>query len=182
MRVRFSQPAPNFRPSSSGSGCPAFNREGGGSNPPGRTKPASEQTNFGSITGEWRSGSATHFECVGRWFESTLACQRGIAQSVERESHTLRQPLVRSQLPRPIPFVCFAGFAKWEGDGLWTRHEAVRFRQPVRECRLTARHRLPTPRIRVRFLALPPILTTSRSQAIKAPRTRSGAYNPRVNV
>ncbi len=25
--------------------------------------------------GEWRSGSATHFECEGRWFDPILACQ-----------------------------------------------------------------------------------------------------------
>jgi hypothetical protein len=56
--------------------------------------------------------------------------QRGIAQSVERGSHTPRQPQVRSLLPRPS----FAGLAKWEGNGSWPRHEAVRFRQPVRAC------------------------------------------------
>jgi hypothetical protein len=46
---------------------------------------------------------------------------------VEGRSHTPRQPQVRSLLPR----LGFAGLAKWEGNGSWPRHEAVRSRQPV---------------------------------------------------
>ena len=51
---------------------------------------------------------------------------------------------VRSLLPRPN----LAGLAKWEGNGLWTRHEAVRSRQPVRACSSSVERRLPNPRQR----------------------------------
>jgi hypothetical protein len=69
---------------------------------------------------------------------------RGIAQSVERRFHTPRQPQVRSLLPRPS----FAGLAKWEGNGSWPRHEAVRSRQPVRACSSSVERRIPNPRQR----------------------------------
>ena len=70
--------------------------------------------------------------------------QRGIAQSVERGFHTPRQPQVRTLLPRPS----FAGLAKWEGNGSWPRHEAVRSRQPVRACSSSVERRIPNPRQR----------------------------------
>ena len=69
---------------------------------------------------------------------------RGIAQLVERGFHTPRQPQVRILLPRPG----FAGLAKWEGNGSWPRHEAVRSRQPVRACSSSVERRTPNPRQR----------------------------------
>src|SRR5262249_51230122 len=42
----------------------------------------------------------------------------------------------------------FAGLAKWEGNGSWPRHEAVRFRQPVRACSSSVERRPPKPRQR----------------------------------
>ena len=82
---------------------------------------------------------------------------RGIAQSVERGFHTPRQPQVRSLLPRPISFCAQpphqpcardAGLAKWEGNGSWPRHEAVRSRQSVRACSSSVERRIPNPRQR----------------------------------
>ena len=70
--------------------------------------------------------------------------KRGIAQLVERGFHTPRQPQVRTLLPRPS----FAGLAKWEGNGSWPRHEAVRSRQPVRACSSSVERRIPNPRQR----------------------------------
>ena len=70
--------------------------------------------------------------------------KRGIAQLVERGFHTPRQPQVRTLLPRPS----FAGLAKWEGNGSWPRHEAVRSRQPVRACSSSEERRIPNPRQR----------------------------------
>ena len=70
--------------------------------------------------------------------------KRGIAQWVERGFHTPRQPQVRTLLPRPS----FAGLAKWEGNGSWPRHEAVRFRQSVRACSSSVERRIPNPRQR----------------------------------
>jgi hypothetical protein len=70
--------------------------------------------------------------------------KRGIAQLLERGFHTPRQPRVRTLLPRPN----FAGLAKWEGNGLWPRHEAVRSRQPVRACSSSEERRIPYPRQR----------------------------------
>jgi hypothetical protein len=42
----------------------------------------------------------------------------------------------------------YAGLAKWEGDGSWPRHEAVRSRQPVRACSSSVERRIPNPRQR----------------------------------
>jgi hypothetical protein len=41
-----------------------------------------------------------------------------------------------------------AGLAKWEGNGSWPRHEAVRSRQPVRACSSSVERRPPKPRQR----------------------------------
>ena len=42
----------------------------------------------------------------------------------------------------------FAGLAKWEGNGSWPRHEAVRSRQSVRACSSSVERRIPNPRQR----------------------------------
>jgi hypothetical protein len=57
-------PHQDIRPSSSGQGCPAFNREGAGSNPAGRTTPGIAQRQ-----------SAALIRPVMRWFESTFRDQ-----------------------------------------------------------------------------------------------------------
>jgi hypothetical protein len=66
------------------------------------------------------------------------------ADAVAALFHTPRQSQVRSLLPRPS----FAGLAKWEGNGPWTRHEAVRSRQPVRACSSSEERRIPNTRQR----------------------------------
>jgi hypothetical protein len=94
-----------------------------------------------------RIGSAPGFD-LGRLGSNPRGAAifhlRGIAQLVERGFHTPRQPQVRSLLPRPS----FAGLAKWEGNGSWPRHEAVRSRQPVRACSSSVERRPPKPRQR----------------------------------
>jgi hypothetical protein len=62
-RVRFSQPAP-FCSLPLAAMRADLHSDNTGSSPVGSTN-----------TGEWRSGSATHFECEGRWFDPILACQ-----------------------------------------------------------------------------------------------------------
>ncbi len=157
-RVRFSLPAPTSPRSSSGQGHRSFKSGNAGSNPARGSTPlplrlAGRAPGFGlGRLGSNPRGAAT--------FQ-----HRGIAQSVERGSHTPRQPQVRSLLPRPFSFCAQpcrrhassmthqpcardAGLAKWEGNGSWPRHEAVRFRQPVRACSSSEERRIPNPRQR----------------------------------
>jgi hypothetical protein len=157
-RVRFSLPAPTSPRSSSGQGHRSFKSGNAGSNPARGSTPlplrlAGRAPGFGlGRLGSNPRGAAT--------FQ-----HRGIAQSVERGSHTPRQPQVRSLLPRPFSFCAQpcrrhassmthqpcardAGLAKWEGNGSWPRHEAVRFRQPVRACSSSVERRIPNPRQR----------------------------------
>jgi hypothetical protein len=123
--------------SSSGRGCRSFKSGGAGSNPArGTNQPLR------------LAGRAPGFDLGGLGSTprgaATSNRHRGIAQSVERRSHTPRQPQVRFLLPRPS----FAGLAKWEGNGSWLRHEAVRSRQPVRACSSSVERRPPKPRQR----------------------------------
>ena len=136
-RVRFSLPAPTAPRSSSGRGHRSFKSGNAGSNPARGSTPLPLRL----------AGRAPGFE-LGRLGSNPRGAatfqHRGIAQSVERGSHTPRQPQVRSLLPRPS----FAGLAKWEGNGSWPRHEAVRSRQPVRACSSSVERRIPNPRQR----------------------------------
>ena len=136
-RVRSSLPAPSSPRSSSGRGHRPFKSGNAGSNPARGSTPLPLRL----------AGRAPGFELGGPWFEPKRGSHfqhRGIAQSVERGFHTPRQPQVRSLLPRPS----FAGLAKWEGNGSWPRHEAVRSRQPVRACSSSVERRIPNPRRR----------------------------------
>ena len=136
-RVRFSLPAPTSPRSSSGRGHRSFKSDDAGSNPARGTNALPLRL----------AGRAPGFE-LGRLGSNPRGAatfqHRGIAQSVERRFHTPRQPQVRSLLPRPA----FAGLAKWEGNGSWPRHEAVRSRQPVRACSSSVERRIPNPRQR----------------------------------
>ena len=67
-----------------------------------------------------------------------------LTTSIDQLFDTPRQAQVRTLLPRPT----FAGLAKWEGNGSWPRHEAVRSRQPVRACSSSVERRIPNPRQR----------------------------------
>ena len=119
-RVRFSLPAPTSPRSSSGRGHRSFKSANAGSNPA-----------RGTTAWPLRlAGRAPGFD-LGRLGSNPRGAatfqNRGIAQLVERGFHTPRQPAGSI----PASATNFAGLAKWEGNGSWPRHEAVRFRQPV---------------------------------------------------
>ena len=136
-RVRLSPPAPSSPRSSIGLGHRSFKSGNAGSNPARGSTPWPLRL----------AGRAPGFDLGGLGSNPRGAANfitRGIAQSVERGFHTPRQPQVRSLLPRPS----FAGLAKWEGNGSWPRHEAVRSRQPVRACSSSEERRIPNPRQR----------------------------------
>ncbi len=159
-RVRFSLPAPTSPRSSSGRGHRSFKSGNAGSNPARGTTPlplrlAGRAPGFelGRLGSNPR-GAATYAWATSRTDVAQFQ-HRGIAQSVERGSHTPRQPQVRSLLPRlsccarpPHQPRARAGLAKWEGNGSWPRHEAVRSRQPVRACSSSVERRPPKPRQR----------------------------------
>ena len=96
-RVRFSLPAPISPRSSSGRGHRSFKSDGAGSNPARGTN---------CVVPLRLAGRAPGFELGGLGSNprgaATSNRHRGIAQSVERRSHTPRQPQVRSLLPRPV--------------------------------------------------------------------------------
>ena len=96
-RVRFSLPAPTLPRSSSGRGHQSFKSDGAGSNPARGTN---------CVVPLRLAGRAPGFELGGLGSNprgaATSNRHRGIAQSVERRSHTPRQPQVRSLLPRPV--------------------------------------------------------------------------------
>jgi hypothetical protein len=127
-RVRFSLPAPTSPRSSSGRGHRSFKSDDAGSNPArGSTtlllRLAGRAPGFelGGLGSNPRGAATGHMRSI----KAMARALHGIAQSVERGFHTPRQPQVRSLLPRPS----FAGLAKWEGNGSWPRHEAVRSRR-----------------------------------------------------
>jgi hypothetical protein len=116
MRVRFSLPAPTSPRSSSGRGHRSFKSGDAGSNP----------ARGSTILPLRLAGRAPGFELGWLGWNP-----RGAATSTPRNGSVARaglnaprQPQVRCLLPRPD----FAGLAKWEGNGSWPRHEAVRSR------------------------------------------------------
>ena len=167
MRVRFSLPAPTSPRSSSGRGHRSFKSDGAGSNPARGTNALPLRL----------AGRAPGFE-PGRLGSNPRGAaifqHRGIAQPVERRFHTPRQPQVRSLLPRPH----FAGLAKWEGNGSWPRHEAVRSRQPVRACSSSVERRPPNPRQRGFNSFLARHHRSGRSQRDEAGPQRSCSWDP----
>jgi hypothetical protein len=110
--------------SSSGLRCRSFKSDDAGSNPARGSKMLPLRL-AGRAPGFELGGLGSNPRGAAR-FTSLKANARN-SSVVERRSHTPRQPQVRSLLPRPG----FAGLAKWEGNGSWPRHEAVRSRQLV---------------------------------------------------
>ena len=122
-RVRIPHVAPIALPLRLAGRAPGFELGGLGSNPRGAAKTCAQHREID----EMRKIPTPRNSSVGR---AEVSYASSAAGSIPASATNL------------------AGLAKWEGNGSWPRHEAVRSRQSVRACSSSVERRVPNPRQR----------------------------------